>query len=271
MKNKKGFTLIELIVVIAIIAILALILVPQVTGYIDNANEVVCITNTNQLTNEISRGYISGDVDENDLLNNHNKNVKTITDMLGLDITELEHGDGLILSYENGVIDVICLEHQNGSDASGESGDDTEDPDQTDNDGIISLTDNEGIVYDLTSKLSFDSLKAENTSGFSLSSGDTITDGEKTYAVSWNNYINIPNNSDYSIDDLASKNGLIEINESTNIYTNNDISNNGTGNKWSESIAKGSVAYYNGVYYIAPQNINVNTFPPGGWVKLNIE
>jgi type IV pilus assembly protein PilA len=39
MKNmKKGFTLIELIVVIAIIAILALILVPQVTGYIDDAN-----------------------------------------------------------------------------------------------------------------------------------------------------------------------------------------------------------------------------------------
>jgi type IV pilus assembly protein PilA len=36
---KKGFTLIELIVVIAIIAILALILVPQVTGYISNAQE----------------------------------------------------------------------------------------------------------------------------------------------------------------------------------------------------------------------------------------
>jgi type IV pilus assembly protein PilA len=36
---KKGFTLIELIVVIAIIAILALILVPQVTGYIADANE----------------------------------------------------------------------------------------------------------------------------------------------------------------------------------------------------------------------------------------
>ena len=36
--NKKGFTLIELIVVIAILAILALILVPSITGYIAKAN-----------------------------------------------------------------------------------------------------------------------------------------------------------------------------------------------------------------------------------------
>lgn len=36
--GKKGFTLIELIIVIAILAILAMILVPAVGKYIDNAN-----------------------------------------------------------------------------------------------------------------------------------------------------------------------------------------------------------------------------------------
>jgi prepilin-type N-terminal cleavage/methylation domain-containing protein len=36
--NKKGFTLIELIVVIAIIAILAAILIPALLDYIDAAN-----------------------------------------------------------------------------------------------------------------------------------------------------------------------------------------------------------------------------------------
>jgi len=42
---KKGFTLIELIVVIAILAILALLIVPQVTGYVKNANEAVAKAN----------------------------------------------------------------------------------------------------------------------------------------------------------------------------------------------------------------------------------
>lgn len=39
MKNKKGFTLVELIVVLVILAILAALLIPALTGYIDKANE----------------------------------------------------------------------------------------------------------------------------------------------------------------------------------------------------------------------------------------
>ena len=39
MMNKKGFTLVELIVVLVILAILAALLIPALTGYIDKANE----------------------------------------------------------------------------------------------------------------------------------------------------------------------------------------------------------------------------------------
>ena len=39
LKDKKGFTLVELIVVLVILAILAALLIPALTGYIDRANE----------------------------------------------------------------------------------------------------------------------------------------------------------------------------------------------------------------------------------------
>lgn len=39
LKNRKGFTLVELIVVLVILAILAALLVPALTGYIDKANK----------------------------------------------------------------------------------------------------------------------------------------------------------------------------------------------------------------------------------------
>lgn len=47
--NKKGFTLIELIVVIAILAILALILVPSITNYIGQATRAKDAANARSL------------------------------------------------------------------------------------------------------------------------------------------------------------------------------------------------------------------------------
>ncbi len=38
-KNRRGFTLLEVIVVLVILAILAVVLIPALTGYIDKANE----------------------------------------------------------------------------------------------------------------------------------------------------------------------------------------------------------------------------------------
>ena len=46
-KSKKGFTLVELIVVLVILAILAAILVPALLGYIDKAREKQITTDAN--------------------------------------------------------------------------------------------------------------------------------------------------------------------------------------------------------------------------------
>ena len=49
LKEKKGFTLVELIVVLVILAILAALLVPALTGYIDKAKEKTLIAETRQV------------------------------------------------------------------------------------------------------------------------------------------------------------------------------------------------------------------------------
>jgi prepilin-type N-terminal cleavage/methylation domain-containing protein len=56
---KKGFTLIELIVVIAILAILALMIVPQISGYVDKANTSVAQNNLNSCVESYNVAYTS--------------------------------------------------------------------------------------------------------------------------------------------------------------------------------------------------------------------
>lgn len=53
-KNKKGFTLIELIVVIAILAILAAIAIPSFIGITKNANDTVKLANARTVATAIN-------------------------------------------------------------------------------------------------------------------------------------------------------------------------------------------------------------------------
>ena len=48
-KQKKGFTIVELVVVIAVIAILAAVLIPTFAGLIKKANQSVDIQATRQM------------------------------------------------------------------------------------------------------------------------------------------------------------------------------------------------------------------------------
>ena len=70
LKDKKGFTLVELIVVLVILAILAALLIPALTGYIDKANGEKIIAETRMIVmatqTETTTTYAKGKINDTD-------------------------------------------------------------------------------------------------------------------------------------------------------------------------------------------------------------
>jgi len=52
--NKKGFTIVELVIVMAVIAILAAVLIPTFSGVINNAKESAALQNARSTYNELA-------------------------------------------------------------------------------------------------------------------------------------------------------------------------------------------------------------------------
>ncbi len=67
MKNKKGFTLVELLAVIAILALLVIIALPNVINMYTKAKKEAFLTETKKLYSEVEKNYISYEIIDNEL------------------------------------------------------------------------------------------------------------------------------------------------------------------------------------------------------------
>ncbi len=67
-RNKKGFTLIELVVVIAILGILAAILVPVISGFIETANQATDNANARLVYQAGAMWFAANNASDDDLV-----------------------------------------------------------------------------------------------------------------------------------------------------------------------------------------------------------
>lgn len=63
-KNKKGFTMVELIVVIVIILVLAAVLVPSLLKYVNKANEANCKADAATILSQLQSDYAAAQAND---------------------------------------------------------------------------------------------------------------------------------------------------------------------------------------------------------------
>ena len=115
LKDKKGFTLVELIVVLVILvilAILAALLIPALTGYIDKANKEKVIAETRMIVmatqTETTTTYAKGKIDDTDNPVNVD-NVKKLAEVSALNATTNAATFGAEVTADGKVLSVLYV------------------------------------------------------------------------------------------------------------------------------------------------------------------
>ncbi len=106
LKNKKGFTLIELIVVIAILGILAIITIPNISGFTDKAKESADIATAETIAKAITILMAEGTITDTDTITYDGSEFSKYNDDIIklVDKFKFHRKDSITFTIENGKV-----------------------------------------------------------------------------------------------------------------------------------------------------------------------
>lgn len=250
MKNSKGFTLLELIVVIAIMGILAVVSVPTLTQYINRSKVGVCEANRQEFLHSFivyqSSGDTTGSLEQ--------AIAGTVPEML-TDKNNLKCPSGGTYSVVNGSI--VCSVHG----AIGSSGSGSGSTTLKAGDTILS-----NIVLDDLGVLCNSAINPSN--GIIAVIGQVyVTKDGITYAVGNQNWISRADAQKF-IDSGIVPNNFIKIDKSVTINSSNYLG----GSAWNPTLKNHVIFYENNAAYLFMGADGAKDNLPtigGNWLKLS--
>lgn len=106
LRNQRGFTLVELMIVIVIIGVLAAIAVPAYSSYVSRAQERTCEANRRTISTAAGMYYIEHD-------NEYAPGINDLTDYLD-NVASLKCPAGGTYELVSNSFDVTCTVHSSG-------------------------------------------------------------------------------------------------------------------------------------------------------------
>jgi len=257
MKNNKGISLIELIVVISIMTVLTGVIAPQFLGYSDKAKRSVALQNCDTVVKtaqvhiaETEETNLTAPYDEIKARSNVQGEIEDIQVTVDGTITYLRYKGVYTVIYEDGEYRIL----EDGEISNGSQ-----------NDGWVLVDSNgEEHVFEasITSAEVFQLIEDSENNGISILPGTILKEGEDYYVVGYNDWF-----SGDGSDSIGEYNNVLKLDDDY-IYTENDMVDSWGEQVWPNNIEKGDICYYGDSYYIAPNDVNIYTKPPGGWIEI---
>jgi len=260
-RNNKGFTLVEMLIVVAIIGILTAVGIPSLTGQLDRAKAVACEANRVIFMRSYKMNMVfeTGDYTLEQAINGDYPAM--LQDLAGLTCPS-----GGTFSVVDG--EIVCSVHGAiGSGETGGSGGGT----GGDTDTLVAGD----VIFGNITLGSWEDLCSDTKDlpwgGTDVVAGTVFIYGENVYVAKWDGYLpesEVDIGGTLFVPDPATKTYLLQFDPTTEVLT---AANHNSDNSWTPPLTQGAICYDGGEHFVF-YGTNINDALPstgdGAWVML---